>query len=336
MIDTQRLKETCDLRRLVAGDLGPAPVHGGRAHLWKCPFHHEQKGYSLAVWVNGYRCFGRCDTAGDAIDWLVNYRRLSFAEAVRVLGEPLPAPAPPTERQPERAHAEPPDWRWQQRAGQVVSLAEDTLWSSAGEAALGYLLTRGLTAETIRQARLGYIPGDYREQRTLAGLEVPCGITIPWLAFDVLWAVKVRRAAGLPKYLQIAGGSAAGLYGADALEKADVALFCEGEFDALLVGQEAGSLVTAVTLGSAVNPLAARWLGELIHCRLLLVAYDHDEAGRRGARRLRKISPRFHAITVPHGNDIGDFFLNGGDIYAWIDEQLHLLLAMPERLTDAL
>lgn len=59
MTDTQRLKETCDLRRLVEQDLGPAPLRGGRASLYKCPFHNEHKGFSLAVWADGYRVLGR-------------------------------------------------------------------------------------------------------------------------------------------------------------------------------------------------------------------------------------------------------------------------------------
>ena len=49
VVDTQRLKENCNLRRLVEQDLGPAPLRGGRAYLWKCPFHNEHKGFSLAV-----------------------------------------------------------------------------------------------------------------------------------------------------------------------------------------------------------------------------------------------------------------------------------------------
>ena len=64
---------------------------------------------------------------------------------------------------------------------EVVSIAEDTLWSSAGERALTYLLDRGLSTTTIRQARLGFLPGDFREWREIAGLNVPCGITIPWV-----------------------------------------------------------------------------------------------------------------------------------------------------------
>src|SRR5688572_31967253 len=89
MVNTQHLKEHCDLRRLVEQDLEPAPLRGGRAYLWKCPFHNEQKGFSLAVWANGYRCFGACDSSGDALAWLTNYRHLSFNEALHVLGEPI-------------------------------------------------------------------------------------------------------------------------------------------------------------------------------------------------------------------------------------------------------
>jgi len=105
---------------------------------------------------------------------------------------------------------------------------------------------------------------------------------IPWLAADALWAVKVRRAYGEPKYVQIAGGSSHGLYNADGLHRSNIALFCEGEFDALLVQQEAGGLVSPVTLGSATARLTTRWYGELVGHRTILVAYDRDEAVRRG------------------------------------------------------
>ena len=149
-------------------------------------------------------------------------------------------------------------------------------------------------------------------------MNVPCGITIPWLAADALWAVKVRRAYGEPKYVQIAGGSSHGLYNADRLHANQVALFCEGEFDALLLEQEAGCLVSPVTLGSAATRLTARWHGELVGHRTILVAYDRDEAGRRGTERLLKLSPRFKSLALPDSKDITDFYLGGGDLYTWI------------------
>jgi DNA primase len=318
MNDTRHIKERYDLRRIVERDLGAPPVRSGRASLYKCPFHNEQNGHSLAVWADGYRCFGACDTGGDLFDWLMNYRRLSFTDALAALGEQ------PQEMQAVRPHIDmlasespPPDW--QNAARQVVGIAEETLWSSAGEPALTYLLEqRGLTAATIHSARLGYIPGDFRDWRPIAGLNVPCGITIPWLASDELWAVKVRRAGGLPKYVQIAGGSTHGLYNADALYGHTTALFCEGEFDALLVAQEAGNCIAPVTLGSATTRLTARWYGMLVGHRAIFVCYDRDTAGKQGTKRLLALSPRFRELPIPHGQDISDFYLTGGDLSAWL------------------
>ncbi len=318
MNDIRQIKENYDLRRLVEQDLGQPPVRSGRASLYKCPFHNEQKGYSLAVWQDGYRCFGACDISGDLFDWLMNYRRLSFPDALAALGEQPHTP----QRIQQPIHtiaSEPPSSAWQESARQVVNIAEETLWSSAGEPALTYLLEqRGLTTATIRKARLGYIPGDFRDWREIAGLNVPCGICIPWFAVDELWAVKVRRGCGLPKYVQIAGGSTHGLYNADALYQHTTALFCEGEFDALLVAQEAGELVAPVTLGSAATRLTARWYGMLVGHRTIFVSYDRDDAGKRGMERLLKLSPRFCELPVPCGKDISDFYLNGGDLYAWL------------------
>jgi len=319
--DTKRLKETSDLRHLVEQDLGPAPLRGGRASLYKCPFHNEHKGYSLAVWQDGYRCFGACDTRGDALDWLTHYRRLSFVEALRVLGEPGPT-AVAGERKYLKSSSEPPDWNWQDWTERIVSHAEDTLWSEVGEPALNYLTGRGLTTRTIRAARLGYVPGDFRGWRVIEGMDVPCGITIPWFAIGTLWAVKVRRAYGMPKYQQIKGGNVNGLYGANLLKDRDVALFCEGEFDALLAHQEVENLAAAVTLSSATAILSSRWYAEITHCHTILVAYDRDAAGEKGANRLLSLSPRFRTIQVPHGKDIGEFYLQGGDVYHWIANAL--------------
>ncbi len=318
MTDLAQLKARIDLRRLVERDLGAAPRRGGRAWSWQCPFHDEHKGYSLAVWEDGFCCFGRCNLRGDAVDWLMRYRGLSFIDAVAALAGSAPTADSTRPVRPRRMHAEPPPADWQRRVERIVDRAEETLWSSAGEHALSYLLNRGLTPATIRRARLGYLPGDYREHRTLEGLEVPCGIAIPWFAADALWTLKVRRAAGMPKYLQIAGGSSGGLYNADDLPHRDIAVFTEGEFDALIVAQECQG-VAAVTLGSAASTLSLRWLAELVHCRLLLVAYDRDDAGTTGARRLLRLSPRFRRLTLPHGNDITDFHTAGGEVCTWIE-----------------
>jgi DNA primase len=108
------------------------------------------------------------------------------------------------------------------------------------------------------------------------------------------------------------------------LKDQQVALFCEGEFDALLANQEAGKLAAPVTLSSATAILSSRWYAELTHCHTILVAYDRDTAGEKGAKRLLCLSPRFRPIQVPHGKDIGEFYLHGGDVYHWIEQAIQM------------
>ncbi len=328
MTDVKHLKEQHDLRLIVEADLGPSRCRGGKALLWRCPFHNEQKGYSLAVWENGWRCFGACGMQGDALDWLQRYRGLSFAEACEYLGAERPLKSMrscqrqivrPVHSLPE---AKPPKDEWQTAAKVIVDGAENALWSPDGERAMQYLKKRGLTEETILRARLGYVPGRPWEWLRIGKLTVPCGITIPWFVGQELWAVKVRRAAGQPKYTQIAGGNAQGLYNAAALEGHETVLFVEGEFDALLAEQESNGMIGVATLGSASGSLNPHWMPLLLHCKTILVAYDADEAGMKGAARLQALTKRARTIQVPWGKDITEFVLTGGSVKQWLNENL--------------
>ena len=170
--------------------------------------------------------------------------------------------------------------------------------------------------------RISWVPGRPWEWLRLGNLTVPCGISIPWFVGQELWAVKVRRAAGLPKYTQIAGGSAQSLYNAASLEGHETVLFVEGEFDALLAEQECARLVGVATLGSASGTLNSHWLPVLLHCRTILVVYDADEAGMKGATRLQTLTKRARVVQVPWGKDITEFVLKGGSVQQWLNEVL--------------
>jgi DNA primase len=326
MNDLQALKTRVDLRLIVEADLGPAQCKGSKALLWRCPFHNEHKGYSLAVWPNGWKCFGACGTAGDVLDWLQQYRGLNFAEACEYLGAGKHSNQPPKLLNQSRTayctvpETEPPKLSWQEAAKDVAAKAESVLWSPEGDRARYYLKKRGLTESTILDAHLGYIPGRATDWLRINGLTVPCGITIPWLVGEELWAVKVRRSAGIPKYTQIASGSAHGLYNAANLEGHKTLLLVEGEFDALLAQQECGGLVGVGTLGSASVTLNPHWLPLLAACETILVAYDADKAGMKGAARLQAMTKRARVIQVPWGKDITEFVLAGGSVKQWLYE----------------
>ena len=68
----------------------------GNAHWGKCPFHEPDKTGSFKVeFRHGkerFYCFG-CQAKGDAADWIMLTRKVSYIEARRILG--LGAPAKP-------------------------------------------------------------------------------------------------------------------------------------------------------------------------------------------------------------------------------------------------
>jgi DNA primase len=280
--------------------------------------HHEEKGFSLVVYADHWRCFGKCGRGGDAIAWLQEYHNLSFQQACeRLAAGETPQLARPHifQRSQFPALSEPPPADWRQSAETVVQQAMDTLWGKAGERARRYLVVeRGLTEDVIRRAGLGYVPGDYRAWQTIEGLKVPCGVAIPWFADGVIWGVKVRRAAGDQRYQQVGGGNLAGcLYLADDILPGMPIFLTEGEFDALIAGQAGAGLICPIAIGSAAHKrINARWFPKLIAAPRILACMDDDAAGENAAEEIARLSGAVRRIRVPFGKDVNDFYRLAG------------------------
>src|SRR5215475_108442 len=123
MIDIDALKRNVDCRQIVERDLGTPKYRTHDYSTFRCPFHHEQKGYSLVVYATHWRCYGKCGVGGDVIGWLVRYHQMSFREACEHLaGGNLPHTVeklPLVKHRPE-PYSEPPDERWQKVARQIA------------------------------------------------------------------------------------------------------------------------------------------------------------------------------------------------------------------------
>lgn len=313
MIDVDHLKGQFDCRQIVERDLGKPRYHGRDYISYKCPFHNEAKGYSLVVYADHWRCYGKCQTSGDVIGWLIHYHGLSFPAACQHLsgGDPPTTARPlPREPPPER-FAEPPDDLWQQVANRIAEAAADRLWGTYGRRAFTYLHEqRGLTKSVIAEAQLGFIPGAPDEWLEIEGLRVPCGITFPWYTDGALWGIKVRRAAGERRYQQVSGGNLRGsLYLADKVEPGLPLLITEGEIDALTAWQLSWGKLSVVSIGSAsharINP---RWHGNLLAAPEVLVCLDNDKAGHSAARELMASVGTAQIIHVPQKKDINSFY----------------------------
>ena len=200
----------------------------------------------------------------------------------------------------------------------VVDDAEQALWASEGARARAYLHQRGLNETTIKKYRLGYSPA----WRTVAEMRVPHGIVIPWIAADNLSLVKVRTPSNEPgrKYVSVRwedtdrardDGGHPCLFGADNLTGSCTAALTEGEFDCMLLDQEAGNLLDVATLGSIDAPVPDDAVPLLLPAARVLLLYDDDDGGQRAMARLSGRYGGMSAVAVPEG-DITDYWRAGG------------------------
>ncbi len=328
-----------DLVALVENDLGQGRK-SGRWMQFHCPFPGHARGDkkpSLSV-TNGdrtrppfWKCF-TCGKSGDAIQWKREYKGMSFREALDVLDIPVNSEHS-KQKQPIQPSENPPCEVWQARAMQLIERAEGVLWSQSGKDMLIWLRARGLCDETIKAARLGYIPKDYTENPKAWGTpsdeERPIyffeGLLIPGLIASKVWYLKIRLSnprGDMPKYINIRGGKSSALYGAEHIVNDRPAVFCEGELDAILLKQEVKDLANVVTLGSATNELnLATWGIYLLRPSSFVIAYDVDTAGNGGANKLTWLhdAQRLSIPRLSQGDkDLTDFHKSGGNLYSLI------------------
>lgn len=227
----------------------------------------------------------------------------------------------------EGAASQDPSPEWRQAGEEVVRQCHEALWSDEGAAVRQYLQEkRLLTEESLRKWHLGLSV----EQQVIAGLKVPKGIVIPWFFEGELWHLKVRvnPATYGTKYLSIhwqdpdrkEPGGVPIIYGAETLERRDLCVVCEGEFDAMLLHQEAGDLVAVITNGTCKDEFDLRVIPCLLPMRRIYIAYDTDpnEAGQKAAARLEKTSEKAKSVRLSWGKDITEFQQQGGDLREWV------------------
>ena len=98
----------------------------------------------------------------------------------------------PLQAIPEREEL-PNSLRLQERYMQYVRLARTRLGTPQGKPCLNYLLSRGLSEDTINKAKLGCIDSVTLRQEYLGRVKVDTQfIVFPWYADGILWSVNLR------------------------------------------------------------------------------------------------------------------------------------------------
>ncbi len=326
--------ERTDLVRLIESRLSLKKK--GKDYWACCPFHQEKTAsFSVSPDKQIYYCFG-CHAHGNALDFLMNYERLDFLEALESLAEqagvPLPKEAGSAAALPDQSSA------LRRALEESLALYRDALAQHPKAAA--YWDSRGVSPDSREVFALGYAPpeelilsrlGRQREKREHLVAAGVLGVGEGGRYYErfrgrVIFAIRDARGrlCGLagrsmdgrePKYLnspetplyhkgQI-------LYGLDraraGIRRLGKALLVEGYLDVISLHQ-AGFDNAVAASGTA---LTAMQLENLLRASPeLILCFDGDQAGRLAAQRAIALSPEhlrpgrlLRVLLLPNGED---------------------------------
>ena len=340
--EIERLKSEVSVERLIESS-GITLKKTGKDLAGQCPFHEDDTA-SLVVTPakNLWHCFG-CGIGGGPIDWVMKSNGVSFRHAVELLRDGVtPLAASPVKRTSVRALDAPValDADDQALLNQTIGYYHETLKSSPE--ALAYLQTRGIAStEAVEHFKLGFanrtlglrLPdkrrkegeairtrleklGIYREsghEHFNGSLIVPVldeqGNVIEVYGRKLLDNLR----AGTPKHLYLPARSGGrGVFNVAALQAHKEIILCEALIDALTFWCAGYRNVTsAYGIEGFTDDMLAAF--KAYGTERVLIAYDRDEAGERGAA---KVSALLQAegiacfrIQFPKGMDANEYAL---------------------------
>ena len=133
----------------------------GRKHWGLCPFHGEKTAsFSVDGESQLYYCFG-CKAGGSVIQFVMDYERLEFQDAVKHLADQLHMPLPQLEDDPDYQRRRSQRDRLLECNKEAARYFHQTLFTPQGATALDYLKRRGLTDSVIRKFGLGAAPNGW-------------------------------------------------------------------------------------------------------------------------------------------------------------------------------
>ena len=334
--DIVRVREATNLRDVVSQYVQLKRV--GRRWVGLCPFHAEKTGSFNVNEENGlFKCFG-CGKGGDAITFVREIEHLDFVDAVEWLATKCGITLRYTEKREDEGR--------KRRNRLVDAMAKAVEWyherlltgEDAGRAR-GYVRSRGLDGDVVREYRIGWAPEGWD---TLAkALRLPDEVLVDtglgflnrrggqtdafrgrllFPIFDangdpVAFGGRVLPGGEGPKYKNSSGSAiydkSKVLYGlnwakADVVN-ADEVVVCEGYTDVIGFAR-AGVPRAVATCGTALTIDHLRTLQKF--ARRIVLAFDADAAGQDAAARFyqweRDLDLDIAVAALPAEVDPGD------------------------------
>ncbi|RQW62905.1 DNA primase [Vibrio viridaestus] len=139
----------------------------GKNYSACCPFHNEKTpSFSVSQEKQFYHCFG-CGVHGNAIDFMMEYERLDFVEAIEELASYLGLEVPREQRSSSGYNSNQPQANKEQKRSlydlmeSVAKFYSQQLKKSSSKVAIDYLRDRGLSGEIAQKFGIGYVVDEW-------------------------------------------------------------------------------------------------------------------------------------------------------------------------------
>ncbi|MFW1560929.1 DNA primase [Vibrio parahaemolyticus] len=133
-----------------------------------CPFHNEKTpSFSVSQEKQFYHCFG-CGAHGNAIDFMMEFERLEFVEAIEELASYLGLDVPREQRSggsgqfksgPQASSSE--KRSLYDLMGSIAQFYRNQLKQPSNKVAIEYLKDRGLSGEIVQKFGIGYVADEW-------------------------------------------------------------------------------------------------------------------------------------------------------------------------------
>lgn len=313
-----------------------------------CPVCGGNDRFSIWPERNRWHCRG-CNKAGDLIELVQTCKALSFPEACKFIGEDhrisTGGGSNGAHKSAKRESRNPQTWQpdpakvasseWLDKVKALIEWAHEQLLSNPEQ--LNWLqIERGINLETVKQFKLGWNPKDFFRERKAWGLPevisektgkpkklfIPAGLVIPGRdSGEQINLVKIRRPnppEGQARYYFLPGGVVAPCFFGDNLKSLIVV---ESELDAILLAQESGGIVAAISTGSATNRPDSKSFEVFSQADHLIISLDNDDAGAKAGVNFWPdtfSNARSWFIPPKYGKDHTAAFLSGFPLAGWL------------------
>ena len=356
--DVDTIKERIDIAELVSGYIKLQKA--GTSFKANCPFHNEKTpSFFVSPARQSFYCFG-CGAKGDIFTFTEQMDGLDFRGALKVLAER--AGVEVEYRTSDKSKAE------KDKIFNVLEEATKFFEKNLSDTKLAsdYLVSRGLSKDTVKNWRLGYAPNEWRslynylqnighdkeviiraglaktnEENTSQGPYDVFRHRAIFPLFDTSGKVIAFSGRSLdkenaPKYLNspatLVFSKSQALYGLDrakgSIRKKDYSILVEGQLD-LILSHQAGVDNAVASSGTAFTRDHLDRLKKLSN--RIILAFDGDLAGEKAAEKASELALSLglevKVANLPEGSDPADTILKDENIWK---EALRSSLPAPE------